>query len=94
MNKTELIKLAAGEAGLPVCTERMAVEAFLCAISDILKEENDVVIPDFGRFTVQEYAEHRVRNPKTGEPMVIPATKRVRFKPFGNITNYAMKYGI
>lgn len=94
MNKTELIKLAAANAGLPVRTELKAVDAFLCAISDILKEERDIVIPDFGRFSVKEYAEHRVRNPKTGEPMVIPATKRVRFKPFGNITNYAMKYGI
>lgn len=34
------------------------------------------------------------RNPQTGEVITIPATKRIRFKPYGNITNLSMKYGI
>ena len=94
MNKKELIKEAAGKAGLSFKSEQEAIDAFLGVISDALKKEDDVVIPDFGRFTVQKFAERRIRHPKTGEAMVIPSTKRVRFKPYGNITEYAMKYGI
>lgn len=94
MNKNELIRKAAFEAGLSVKDGRKAVEAFLCAVSDMLSEEKEVVIPDFGRFTVQEYAAHRYRNPRTGEVETTPPTKRIRFKPFGNITNYSRKYGL
>lgn len=56
------------------------------------KREDEVILPDFGRFVVQQYAEHRIVHPKTGEPMVIPATERVRFKAFGNISYYSQKY--
>lgn len=93
MNKKAIIKAAALKAGLPVKSEQKAVEAFLCAVSDILKSEKEVILPDFGKFSVKECAEHNVRLPQTGEIITIPATKRVRFKPFGNITNYSRKYG-
>ena len=93
MNKKAIIKKAAGDAGLSIKNEQKAVEAFLCAVSDILKDEKEVILPDFGKFTVQHYAEHNVRHPQTGEIVSVPATKRVRFKPFGNITNYSRKYG-
>lgn len=94
MNKKALIKRAAFDAGLSVKNEQKAVEAFLCAVSDILKSEKEVIIPDFGRFTVKGYGEHNVRHPQTGETITVPPTKRVRFKPFGNIFNYRRKYGL
>lgn len=92
MNKNEVIKVAAINVSLPASIEKEAVEAFLCAISDILRDEGEVVIPDFGKFTVQEYAARSYRHPKTGKVETVPATKRVRFKPYGNISLYAMKY--
>ena len=33
------------------------------------------------------------RNPQTGEEFVAPPTKKVKFKAFGNVTNYNFKYG-
>ena len=94
MNKKNLIKTAANHAGLTVKDEQKAVDAFLAVISNSLKEGKDVVIPDFGRFSLVEFRERQVRHPQTGEKITVPATKRVRFKPFGNITHYAFKYGI
>ena len=92
MTKNEIIRKAAADAGISIKLEQKAVEAFLCALSDNLQREDEVILPDFGRFVVQQYAEHRIVHPKTGEPMVIPATKRVRFKAFGNISYYSQKY--
>lgn len=93
MNKKETIKLAARYAGISVKDERKAVEAFLCAVSAILDYEEEVVIPDFGKFSVKEYKAFHYRNAVTGEMDTFPATKRVKFKPYSNFTNYYAKYG-
>ena len=92
MNKKNIIKKAAINADLTVKEEQKAVEAFLCAVSDILKEDREVFLPDCGRFYVRKCAERQVRNPQTGEMMTVPATKRIRFKPSGSITHYTLKY--
>lgn len=94
MNKKKIIKKAAINADLTVKEEQKAVEAFLCAVSDILKEDREVFLPDFGRFYVRKCAERQVRNPQTGEMMTVPATKRIRFKPSESITHYTLKYGL
>jgi DNA-binding protein HU-beta len=94
MNKKSIIKTAAFKSLMPYKAELKAVDAFLCTISDALKEGKEVNIPDFGRFYVQDCPERQGRNPQTGEVITIPATKRIRFKPYGNITNLSMKYGI
>jgi len=59
MNKKKLIKTAAFKSLMPYKTEQKAVDAFLCAISDALKEDREVNIPDFGRFYVQNCPESR-----------------------------------
>lgn len=94
MNKKSIIKTAAFKSLMPYKAELKAVDAFLCTISDALKDGREVNIPDFGRFYVQDCPERQGRNPQTGEVITIPATKRIRFKPYGNITNLSMKYGI
>jgi DNA-binding protein HU-beta len=93
MNKKNLIRKAALEADLSLGDEKKAVDAFLCAVSDMLRENKEVIIPDFGRFYVKDCPERKFRHPQTGELFLTPATKRVRFKPFGNVTSYALKYG-
>lgn len=93
MNKKDIIRKAALSSGLTIKDEQAAIDAFLSAVSDMLREGKEVIIPDFGRFSIYERKERQGRHPKTGEVITIPAGKRVRFKPFGNITNYRMIYG-
>ena len=81
MNKKKLLRKAALD------------DAFLCAVSDILREDGEVIIPDFGKFYVRERGERVCRNPQTGEEFIAPPTKKVKFKAFGNVTNYNFKYG-
>ena len=98
MNKKKLLRKAALETGLSIkevekAVVEKAVNAFLCAVSDILRENGEVIIPDFGKFYVRERGERVCRNPQTGEEFVAPPTKKVKFKAFGNVTNYNFKYG-
>lgn len=93
MHKKQLLRKAAFESGLSIKEVEKTVDAFLCAVSDILSEGGEVVIPDFGKFYVLELGERTCRNPQTGETFIAPATKRIRFRAFGNVTNYYLKYG-
>lgn len=92
MNKKETIKMAAQYADISEKDIRKAVEAFLCTLSNALDFEEEVTIPDFGKFSVKECAPFKYRDPNTVEMKVYPARKRVKFKPYANITNYYMKF--
>jgi DNA-binding protein HU-beta len=66
MNKKKLLRKAAFESGLSIKDVEKAVDAFLCAVSDILREDGVVLIPDFGKFYIQRRGERVCRNPQTG----------------------------
>lgn len=80
--KADIVEhLANSQEGL---TKKQAGEVFEAAfdfISGVLADGDRVQIPGFGTFSISERAERQGRNPKTGEPMTIAASKSVRFKP-------------
>ena len=45
----------------------------------------DVLISEFGKFCVHQKRERRVRNPATGEDMMLAPRKVVTFKCSGNL---------
>jgi len=51
------------------------------AITDLIVEGNDVTITKFGSFKTRQAAERTVKNHLAGKEIVIPASKRVSFKP-------------
>lgn len=69
------------------------VKRFLKNLIKIAKEElkskEEFKIPDFGRFYIFETKERNGRNPATGEKIIIPKKKRVKFKPYKNLKNFA-----
>ena len=80
MNKTELIAKIAAETGLPKKDSEKALAATLNAITDALKEGDKVQLVGFGVFDVKERSARMGRNPKTKEPIEIPASKTPQFK--------------
>ena len=74
MNKTELINAVAEKAGLSKKAAEAAVNATLSAITEGLKSDEKVQLVGFGSFEVKKRAAHQGRNPKTNEPMEIPAS--------------------
>ena len=81
MNKTELVDAIAKKAGLTKAQAARALDAFLDTVEETLKQGGSVVLVGFGTFTVKERRERQGRNPRTGEPMVIPAAKVPAFRP-------------
>ena len=51
------------------------------AIADALGRDEPVAIAGVGKFVVRERAARRGRNPHTGEPVDIAASKAASFKP-------------
>ena len=80
MNKSELIDAIAQGADLPKTKAQAALEATLAAIKGSLKKGNEVRLVGFGTFNITKRAATTGRNPRTGEPIKIPASKRPTFK--------------
>jgi nucleoid DNA-binding protein len=79
MNKTDLINVVAAEANLTKKDAEAAVNATLAAIANALKDGDKVQLLGFGTFEVKAVAEREGRNPKTGETIKIPASKKAAF---------------
>lgn len=79
MNKSQLIEQIAAKSGLSNANSRKALEAVLASISEALASGDRVQLVGFGTFKVTERAAREGRNPQTGEPIHIAATKTPAF---------------
>lgn len=80
MNKQDLVAKVADTADLPKSKAAAAVDAVIAAIKGSLKGGDDVRLVGFGTFSVAQRAATTGRNPRTGEPIKIPASKQPKFK--------------
>ena len=80
MNKTELISAIAAKSGLTKKDSEKALRAFEEAVTETLVSGGKVQLVGFGTFDVVERAAREGRNPQTGAPMKIAASKAPRFK--------------
>ena len=55
------------------------VDAFLNAVRETLANHDHIEIRGFGTFKVRHRKARVARNPRTGEPVHIPASKAVKF---------------
>ena len=81
MNKQELISAMAAKADMNKDQAGAALEAFIDSVTDALKGGEEVRLLGFGNFVVSRREARMGRNPQTGEPIKIKASKTVRFKP-------------
>lgn len=80
MNKAELVESVASRADLSKSDAGDAVEAVFDTITRSLKKGDNVALVGFGTFSVKRRAARTGRNPRTGEPLEIPATNVPGFK--------------
>ncbi len=79
MTKAELIAAVASKAGLTKSAAEAAVGAITESITESLSNGDKVTLVGFGSFSTSERKARTGRNPKTGQPIQIPASKGVRF---------------
>jgi DNA-binding protein HU-beta len=80
MNKNELIGAIAEKSGLSKKLSEKALAATIEAITCALVKGDKVQLVGFGIFDVKARAARTGHNPKTKEPIQIPATKVPQFK--------------
>ena len=80
MNKQDLVASVAKQADLSKSKAAEAVDAVIDSIKKSLKKGDDVRLVGFGTFSVAKRAATTGRNPRTGEPIKIPASKQPKFK--------------
>lgn len=81
MNKQDLIKDIAERGEFTKADAEAALKAVQGAIAAALVNGDKITLPGFGTFKVVETAARTGRNPKTGEPVEIPAKRKVKFNP-------------
>lgn len=80
MYKKELIANASLKAELTQEVTDKAFSAILETISESLEKEESVVLIGFGTFSITHTKERNGINPITKQPVIIPASKRIKFK--------------
>ncbi|MBW8327440.1 MAG: HU family DNA-binding protein [Prolixibacteraceae bacterium] len=81
MNKAQLIDAIADKANLTKADAKKALDAFVDATSDALKNGDRVALIGFGSFSVASRSARTGRNPQTGKTIEIAEKKVVKFKP-------------
>lgn len=81
MNKSDLVAAMAEKSGLSKKNCEAALDVFVESIEDALKCGDKVHLAGFGTFEVKERAARVGRNPRTKEPVKIPAAKHPAFRP-------------
>jgi len=80
MNKSELVDSMAKKAGTTQKQAQLLLEAFQACLLETMQKEENLMLVGFGTFSVVEKKERIGRNPKTGEPVKIPAKKTIKLK--------------
>ncbi len=81
MNKSELVERVRKQMKCTRAQAERDVAAVFDAVTYGLKKDKKVQVVGFGSFSVKKRKRRKGRNPKTGEPITIPASKTVAFKP-------------
>jgi DNA-binding protein HU-beta len=80
MNKLDFVQAIAEKIKSTQVDAGKAVDAVIAVISEALAKGDEVNLTGFGKFQVADRAATEGRNPRTGERIAIPASKRPKFK--------------
>jgi DNA-binding protein HU-beta len=79
MNSNDLAETLASANGLSKSDARKSVDAVFTAIADAASKGDEVSLNGFGKFKVKDSPAREGRNPATGEPMQIAASRKLSF---------------
>ena len=80
ITKKQLVGRIAEATKTSQSTTKSIVQCFLDEIIGELAKDNHLEFRDFGVFEVRGRAAKAAKNPKTLEPVQVPAKKKVKFK--------------
>lgn len=82
MNIAELVDhVAAKDEKITKAQAKALVDGVFTAIRDAAVKGEEVSLPGFGKFKIQDKPARTGRNPRTGEAVNIAAAKKLAFQP-------------
>ena len=79
MNKSDVIQGVAGDTGVSKSDVEKVIDAFFDTVRSAASKGDRVAWPSFGSFSVSQRQARTGRNPRTGEPVPIAASKALKF---------------
>ena len=79
MNKSDVIQDVAGVSGVSKSDVEKVIDAFFDTVRTAASSGDRVAWPSFGSFSVTQRQARTGRNPRTGEPVPIAASKALKF---------------
>jgi len=81
VNRTELIEAISADTGLSQKQSDAALSALVYEITSGVRSGNPVRITGFGSFKLRQRPARQGRNPQTGAPVKVKASKAIGFTP-------------
>jgi len=81
LNLTDLVDVVSSESDLTKAQAKTLVDGLFGAIRDAAVKGEEISLPGFGKFKVQNKPARVARNPRTGESINVAATRKVVFQP-------------
>ena len=81
MNTAQMVEHVAKAADISKAAAGRAVDALIAAVKSTLKKNGSVTLVGFGTFRVAKRKPRTGRNPRTNQPIRIPAAKVPKFAP-------------
>ena len=80
LTKLDIVEMVIQRIGFTRNKSMDVVEQVLEIIKRTLEQGDDVLVSNFGKFSVKEKDQRKGRNPATGESMVLDARRVITFK--------------
>jgi DNA-binding protein HU-beta len=87
MTKAELIERMAQRAKISKRAAGIALNTFVESVTNALVSGDKVALVGFGTFSVSKRKARTARNPRTGEPIEVPAKRAPKFKAGRDLKN-------
>ena len=81
MTKADLIAKMAKQTGLTKADSERALNSFIAITKEAIEKDGKLPLAGLGTFVVVSRKARTGRNPQTGQPIQIRASKAVRFRP-------------
>ena len=80
MNKTEFVNHIAEQHQCTKIEAEKVIDMFTSSVVDAISKGNEISLIGFGQYKPSRVEEKTGRNPKTQQPMQIPAYNQVKFR--------------
>ncbi len=80
MTQRDFVNRIAAATGVPKVRVDQVLDLFLDELAEALARDHRVFLRNFGVFRTVDLPARTGRNPRTGEPVSIPASRHVRFR--------------